>query len=380
MTALPFVPGVHFETANVRNLLRSIGIEATEAMCLGIGGGIAAGYQFCPSVQGYEEVQCSGVQFVPRGKMMTTNGAWYRDTISRLGLVMDVRESAGKKAAQTNLESGVSSGKVVVAWTTPLRLSHSINWLATCGMYSVLVHGIADGVVTYSDHVSVRTIDATSFAAARERVCSLKNRTMTIAPGAISSAQWKHAVLEGLRETASDFAKPKLGTFNLPGLKEGAAMINGKGKRSWPVVFPGERLFLPMRDLYESIEIGTGGGLMRPLYADFLEEAASLLAWKELEPLADSYRTLGKQWTAFADFLLPDQFSANRQAMKKLAAGDESQRETLRILQQSPFPWNSGRVDEFRAEAAERLSELYRREAETAARLTAVVQGRESLT
>ena len=43
MRMVSFIPGAHFETANVWNLLRASGMEISEAMCLGIGGGIAAG-------------------------------------------------------------------------------------------------------------------------------------------------------------------------------------------------------------------------------------------------------------------------------------------------------------------------------------------------
>ena len=372
MAASTFVPGAHFETANVRNLLRQEGIEISEAMCLGIGGGIAAGYQYCPSVNNYEWLNGSGVQLIPRVKMMTTNGAWYRDTFERLGIAMDVRESTGKKAA-ANLLGGLEAGKWVVAWTTPLGLAQTLNWTATCGMYSVLVRSVADGMVEYSDHLSVRKMDWEGFTAARDRVCSLKSRTMTIAAKG-AKLDLKGAVTAGLRETAGDFVKPRLGTFNLPGLKEGVGLVNGKkNKRAWPVVFAGERVLLPMRDLYESIELGTGGGLMRPLYAEFLEEAAKLLGRKELAVLAEQYRELGERWTAFAEFLLPGEFAPAKEAMRRLAAGDRSQLETLEELRKLPFPWDAGKIAVFLDEAAGRLGALYDGEVKASQQFTEVV-------
>jgi len=379
MAATKFVPGAHFETANVRNLLRESGVELTEAMCLGVGGGISAGYQFCPSVQNYESMTFSGVQLIPRVKMMTTNGAWYRDTFARLGLEMDMRESTGKKAAQANLQAGVDGGTPVIAWTTPLGLAQTLNWTATCGMYTVLVYGISNGMVEYCDHVSVRKIGLDEFTAARDRVCSLKNRTMTVSVKKIGKEQLKSAVRAGLKETAGDFVKPKLGTFNLPGLKEGVGLINGKNKRSWPVVFPGERVLLPMRDLYESIELGTGGGLMRPMYADFLDEASDLLGWKELKGLASAYRELGKEWTAYAEFLLPKPFADTKKAMGKLAEGDIGQKDKLEELRKKPFPWDEAKIGAFRDEAAGRLGVMYAREVAVSNELVGVVKARESL-
>jgi len=369
-----FVAGVHFETANVRNLLRASGIEVSEAMCLGIGGGIAAGYQFCPSVQNYEHLEYSGVQLIPRGKMMTTNGAWYLDTFARLGLATDVRESTGKNAAQKNLLAGLEAGKLVVAWTTPAGLAQTVNWTATCGMYTVLVHSLEGDTVTFSDHISVRKMGAEEFAAARERVCSFKNRTMTVSAGKISEKQWKSAVIAGLQETVGDFYKPRLGTFNLPGLKEGVGLINGKGKRSWPVVFPGPKVLLPMRDLYESIEFDTGGGLMRPMYASFLDEAAALLGRRDLSGVGEAYRGLGKDWTAFAEFLLPKPFAETKKAMAKLAAGDSTQKAKLTELARIPFPWDAGKIGGFLEEAAGRLGALYEREVAVSKELAGAVE------
>ncbi|MBL8237325.1 MAG: DUF4872 domain-containing protein [Bryobacterales bacterium] len=368
----PFVAGENFETSNVRNLLLASGVEVSEALCLGIGGGIAAGYQFCPSVPNYGTLLGSGVQMIPRVKMMTTNGAWYRDTFERLGVAVDVRESTGKKGALANLRAGVDAGKLVVAWTTPLGLAQTANWTATCGMYTVLVHGIDGDTVEYSDHVSVRKAGLEEFSAARERVCSLKNRTMTVAVG--KKLDWTGAVKAGLRETAGDFVKPKLGTFNLPGLKEGVGLLNGvKNKRAWPVVFPGAKVLLPMRDLYESIELGTGGGLMRPMYAAFLEEAAVLLKADGLREVAVQYRELGKEWTAFAEFILPKPFADIKKAMRKLAAGDQTQREILTALHERPFPWDGGKIGVFLDEASARLGALYDRESAVARDLTEVV-------
>jgi hypothetical protein len=146
-------------------------------------------------------------------------------------------------------------------------------------------------------------MEMAAFTEARERVCSFKNRTMTVTAGKVDL---KGAVAAGLRETVGDFAKPKLGTFNLPGLKAGVALVNGKkNKQAWAVVYPGDRVGLAMRDIYEAIALGTGGGFMRPMYAEFLEEAAKLLGRKELGRVGATYRKMGEAWTGFAEFMKP---------------------------------------------------------------------------
>src|SRR5687767_13628942 len=115
--------GAHFESANLKNLMLWAGVENpltgkpfSEAECLGIAGGIAAGYQWCPSVPGYDGG--SGVSVVPRVKLYTTNGAWYRDFFERLGVKTDVRETGGAKAALANIREPIEKGQPVVAWSS----------------------------------------------------------------------------------------------------------------------------------------------------------------------------------------------------------------------------------------------------------------------
>jgi hypothetical protein len=128
-----------------------------------------------------------------------------------------------------------------------------------------------------------------------------------------------------------------------------------------------------MLDLYESIELGTGGGLMRPLYAAFLEEAAALLGKKELARVAALYRELGREWTAFAEFLLPAAFAETKVAMGRLAAGDSGQVARLQELRKAAFPWDDAQVALFREELAARLGALYAREVSVAQDLVEVV-------
>jgi hypothetical protein len=108
---------------------------------------------------------------------------------------------------------------------------------------------------------------------------------------------------------------------------------------------------------------------MRPLYADFLDEAATLLGRRELASLAAVYRKLGAEWTAFAEFLLPKPFTETKKAMRKLAAGDTSQVPRLQELRQQPFPWDAARTEAFLNEAAARLGVLYEGEVAAAKEL-----------
>jgi hypothetical protein len=327
--------GVHFESANLKNLMRWAGTENpltgkpfTEAQCFGIAGGIAAGYQWCPSVPGADFG--SGVSVIGRVKLYSTNGAWYRDFFDRTGIVTDIRETGGAKAAMANLREPLEKGQPVVAWCSPMKIYPLGTWTSTCGMYSVVVHGIDErtGEAHIGEEAATsRTISLEDLMWARNRVCSLKNRTLTLAkPKTLSLAQAKRAYAAGIRECAADFAKPRLGTFNLPGLEEWTKVIaNGKSKRGWLVAFPGGRMYRALRDAFDSIETaGSGGGLMRALYAEFLEDAAAALNRPALAECAAKYHALAKNWTSFADQLLPDDVKPFAKTKKLLRARESA--------------------------------------------------------
>lgn len=323
--------GIHFETANLRNLMAWSGTPNpltgqpfTETECLGIAGGIAAGYQWCPSIPGHD--YGSGVSIIGLVKRYSTNGSWYRDFFSRLGIALDVRETGGAKAALANMREPLEQGRPVVVWCSPMRVCTAASWASCGGMYTAVIHSLDEAASTasFGDHAATsHTIPLDDLMWSRARVCSLKNRTLTFAPPKpLTAATVKKAYEAGLRECAADFAKPRLGSFNLPGLEEWTKLIaNSKNKRGWLAAFPGGRIYWALRDAFDGIETaGTGGGLMRPAYAGFLDRAAVALKKPALAECAANYRALAKNWTAFADQLLPDKvkpFALTKRLLRK---------------------------------------------------------------
>jgi hypothetical protein len=54
--------------------------------------------------------------------------------------------------------------------------------------------------------------------------------------------------------------------------------------------------------IYDDIEnYGTGGGLCRPIFADFLFEADAATGIDVLRTLGDQFAELGRRWTELAD-------------------------------------------------------------------------------
>ncbi len=353
--------GTHWVSAGLRNTLAHYGVVAphtkqplSEAMCFGLGGGIAAGYSFCPSIPNscakldakalaklgvpkdsesfYARMyqSGSGVAIIGRQLVYATSAGPTGAALERLGIKINIKETAAKGAALKNLMGPIGEGQPVFVWTAVLPHFNGLGWPGTCGMYTTVITEVdEDKGVAYAADCAPTPIEIPldDLAWARNRVCSLKNRTLTIDPAAtgkkLSAAVLKKAVIDALKFCVGDFKKPKLSTFNLPGLlKWSKAIASDKNKKEgWPLVYPKGMLYLALRDAFGSIEsAGTGGGLFRPMFADFLDEAAKVTGRKTLGKCADTYRALADDWTSLAEALLPNKvapFRKTKQLMRK---------------------------------------------------------------
>jgi hypothetical protein len=125
---------------------------------------------------------------------------------------------------------------------------------------------------------------------------------------------------------------------------------------------------------------GTGGGLCRPLMADFLSEASDALRDSSLRALADRYTEIGRGWSALADAALPDQVPVMREAKELQArkaelmhaggSAEEIRATWKRLVDlgrevREQFPLSEPECAELRARLQQRIMALY--EAEVAA-------------
>ena len=322
--------GQNWETAAMKNTLAHAGVAAphtgrpfSEALCFGIAGGIAAGYSFCPSIPGYDIG--SGVSIVGRYHLFTTGGEFIRGFLERIGARLQVRETSGVKGAYKYLVEALEGGRPGIVWSAPLPIAPAV-WAGCAGMYATVVFGVdeAQGIACLSDRApGPLTLPLDQLEAARNKVCSHRNRLLTFdAPANLNEARLKAAVIEGIRLCAVDFRNPKLKTYNLPGFFDWSKVIaNGKNARGWLRIFPGGRIYMALRDTFDSIETaGTGGAGFRPMYADFLAEAAIIAKQRAFVELAERYRELAKQWTALAESMLPDSvkpFKRTKELLRK---------------------------------------------------------------
>lgn len=313
--------GRHASSAALRNVLAHAGVALSEPMVFGLAGGIGAGYSFCPSV--IRHGNGSGVSIVGRHKAYATGPDWYAGALGRLGLRYRVTETAAPKKARQNLLDELANGRPAVVWCGRSKLPFMPNSTsADLWMHEFVVFEADEAkcVAVGSDRAAVPvTIAFDDLAEARNAVCSHKNRTLTVEPAKpVAAAKLREAVKAALGECARELIAGRMKTFSLPGLALWADRIANvkNAKEGWPLVFKGGLMFDALRDAFDSVETsGTGGGLFRTLYADFLDEAG-------YPALATTYRALGQQWAALADGLLPDRVPAFKKAKAALRKRD----------------------------------------------------------
>jgi hypothetical protein len=320
--------GKNWETVAMKNTLAHAGVAAphtgqpfSEALCFGIAGGIAAGYSFCPSIPGYDIG--SGVSIVGRYHHFSTDGEFIRGFFERIGARLQVQETSGVKGAYRHLVQALEGGRPGIVWSSPLPVAPAV-WAGCGGMYTTVVFGVdeAKGIAYISDMApGPLTLPLDQLEAARNKVCSHRNRLLTFdAPSKLNGARLKSAVIEGIRLCAADFQKPRLKTYNLPGFLDWSKVIaNETNARGWLRIFPDGRIYMALRDTFDSIETaGTGGAGYRPMYAEFLDEAAAVAKRKAFAELAARYRELAKQWTALAESMLPNSVKPFRRTKELL--------------------------------------------------------------
>lgn len=310
--------GRHWETAALGAALTYQGVvdpftgrPPSEAMILGLGGGIVPGYSFCPSTLD----RASGVLVTGRTHLIATTPIFAERVASRLGGKIHVSETAGEKKALANLAAALADGKPALVWAQKTMLPYlHLGWRDGCQwfMHVVCVHSLdeAGGDVRVAEAAPTSlSVEGTAFAAARADVCSFKNRVVTLdLPTKLTKAAYADAVRAGLADYIDASRRPKMKTFSLIGLREWAKMLtNDKNARGWRRAYSGGELYRALRDAFDSIETwGNGGGNFRGMYAEFLDEAAIVTKTPALSEAAAAHHELATEWTVLADAFLPD--------------------------------------------------------------------------
>ena len=309
--------GRHWETGSIHNALAAQGIKAphtgepySEALLLGVSGGIAFGY-FTFEYKGY----------LPHVAMLTRNTFNPFSTIlERLGIAQDVQQTNQAEIGEKNLRNALETGLFPILWADQFSLSYN-DLKADEMMWSplpILAVGTDGKTVTIADRSSQPFhIPMDELTTARGRIKDDKYRLMTIE--APQPAKLAAAVHKGICQAISLFTEePPRGARDNFGFaayeKFAELLVNKRNKQSWERFFaPGVRMYHALAGsqfqpgLYQWVNTwGSADGADRELYADFLEEAAAILKRPAIREAAEKFRESHALWLKFADAALPD--------------------------------------------------------------------------
>jgi len=310
--------GRHWETGSIHNAFALQGIKAphtgkpySEALLLGVSGGIAFGY-FTFEYKGY----------LPHVALLTRNTFNPFSTIlERLGVAQDIQQTNKADIAEKNLRDMLASGMYPILWADQFSLPynclppHEQMWR----MMPILAIETDGKSVTVVDRSSEPLhISMTDLTQARGRVKDDKYRLMTL--DAPQTSKLAAAVHLGICQAISLFTEepPRGGrdNFGFAAYEKLAEMlVNTRNKKSWERFFaPGVRMYHALAGspvqpgAYHWVSTwGSADGADRGMYADFLSEAAQILNKPALKGSAEKFRESYKLWLAFADALLPDE-------------------------------------------------------------------------
>jgi hypothetical protein len=335
--------GVHAETALLANSLRALdlridGVELSEALILGIGGGLGAGLQMITGRDGITRCVQIGWQ-----ALWYDNVTWYQCVLTRLGVAFTLFEG-GKLIAAQGLSGALKSGRPVIAWVDRAHLPY---WYEAEALDGCLRHVI--GVVSTNQAQVVVDdlgrapfqISAEHFILAHERILAHRQRLLTIDGPAERAVDLPALIRLGIRDCVEGL-QAESERYALPAFIKWARWLRSRSHpRGWPRLFA-ERagLFSALTSTYENTErFSTGGGGLRRLYADFLEQAAGLLGSSHLKAASAAYRRAADLWTAFARAALPQTIEPLRRARLQidrkhdlLAAGSSAHEPGLILL------------------------------------------------
>jgi hypothetical protein len=316
-------PGSVPATIALRVLLAQAGVRDphtgepfSEAMLFGIAGGIGVGvFSF------FYEREDVATFYIAGWHQWHDDLAYLRGTLERFGIESLVQESGGARAAEQQLRDALGRNGACVAWVDLAELPHRAMPSAWSGggYHVIAVYRIEDDAALIGD-LTDEPISISLPDLARARIKKQRHRLLSTLP-ASSSPNLEELVSAGLERCHDGLLHSTLpGARNnarLDALRTWAERMHGsKDQERWERVFrPGPNLWRGLCSIYDFVEhYGTGRGLCRSLFADFLADAAAALRRPALAALGEQYAELGRRWSDLADAALPDDVPALREA------------------------------------------------------------------
>lgn len=320
--------GDHWELGALRNALAyqgermpHTGQAPTEALLLGIAGGVVAGY-FIFQYQGYP----------PMFNFLTVHSFDpFTNVLERLHIDVKTQRSNSAEKARQNLIQALESGQAPLVWADVTSLGYGdMQWSEDYWFVIPLL------VIRYDERADEAClvdrarvpieISARALDAARVRI--KKERQRLVTAGQIAMERLPEATRAGIAQCIEHAVgeaprKPMRGKYGLPAYTRwSAALADERSKNGWKRQFStGSERFALLTSFYHyTHHLGTGGFGARGRYADFLNEAAEILDNAKLLTAAAGFRMAQQGWAGLYDQLFSEEIEPLHEARRLINA------------------------------------------------------------
>ncbi|MBU6998628.1 MAG: DUF4872 domain-containing protein [Theionarchaea archaeon] len=341
--------GKHCQTTALRNILQYYGIDMSEEMLLGLGGGLGFIYWYMKQMP---------APFVG-GRSGGRNEEFMIRMLERMGGKGSLFETGSMKKGHEHVMDMLRCRKPVYTYVDMAYLPYlALPGDAHFGAHTVVVYGIdeREGTVCVSDRgngpLTVSVEELKNARNSKFPPFPPKNRVLELeVPG--QPINLKEGITEAMKECCHTMQNPPISNFGLTGIRKWAKIIP-----EWPRQFRGLALYGCLMNVYIYIEIGgTGGSAFRPMYARFLRDASSLIDNPELLSVAGLFEESARIWSDVAEAALPDSWPTLGRARELMYEKNQV------FEQQKPGAHErmmqiNGELDDAMKKAAQELEEL----------------------
>lgn len=285
---VPFI-GKHCETTATGSLLKQMGIELSEPMLFGIGQGL--GYIFW-------NMKVMDFPFIG-GRVKTD--VLTENICRNLGLTLNVQETSSVKKAWENVKTHIDQGKAVGLKLDCYHLEYFTTKIHFAGHYAS-IYGYDQETAYLNDtdqqgRAANTSLKSLALARNEKGPMSSKNRSYTIT-GTGQLSDLPAIIKRAIHANATEFLNPPITNMGYKGIYRTSSEIRKWFKTSTDL----KRDFQTTASLME--RGGTGGSLFRKIYAEFLEECASIIGSEALLQASRDYQLIASGWKEVSDLFM----------------------------------------------------------------------------
>lgn len=283
--------GEHCETTATGTLLKRLGIELSEAMLFGIGGGLGFIYWDMKNM----DFPFIGGRIKP--DLLT------RNIVNHLNLQMEVKETSSPKKAWENVKENVDQGNIVGLKLDCYHLDYFTNKVHFAGHY-VAMYGYDDHyayLVDTRQQSGMEGLVKTSLenlALARNEKGQMSSKNLSYTIRKIEEVpDLRNVIIKAIKENANDYINPPIKNIGYKGIKKTSVEINKWFERSKNIE---DDLVLTATLMERG---GTGGSLFRNMYRDFLKECLTIFDPAPLQIAYDLFTKISPMWGEVSELI-----------------------------------------------------------------------------